>query len=137
MNARRFAGVLGTAPEAIVSRLATCVRSGPNLPVAIVPATVWQLMQAVCWKTVRPSATPGVVDGWLLLVRDPGGELGRRIGIHADQHLGVLRSAVLRALAQIEPWRLGIDPHGVDPVGNQVHLAGEPRNPEAVIGVGR
>ena len=25
---------------AIVSRLATCVRSGPNLPVATVPATV-------------------------------------------------------------------------------------------------
>ena len=45
---RRFAGVFGTAPEAMVSRLARCVRSGPNLPVATVPATVWQLMQALC-----------------------------------------------------------------------------------------
>src|ERR1019366_7793927 len=47
-KARRLAGVLGTDPEAMVSRLARWVKSGPKRPVATVPATVWQLMQALC-----------------------------------------------------------------------------------------
>ena len=59
MNSRRFAGVFGTEPDAIVSRPPTCVRSGPNLPVATVPLIVWQLMHALCMKTLRPSATAG------------------------------------------------------------------------------
>jgi hypothetical protein len=45
---RRFCGVFLIVPEAMVSRLARCVRSGPNLPLAEVPVTVWQLTQAVC-----------------------------------------------------------------------------------------
>ena len=56
----RFSGVFWIGPEAIVSRLARCVRSGPNRPVAAVPATVWQLMQALCMKTVWPSAAAGL-----------------------------------------------------------------------------
>ena len=37
-------------PEAMVSRLIRCVRSGPKRPSATVPDTVWQLMQAVVSK---------------------------------------------------------------------------------------
>ena len=49
--------VLGAAPEAMVSRLMRWVRSGPKLPSAAVPWTVWQLMHAVRSKTARPRAT--------------------------------------------------------------------------------
>src|SRR5271169_6006881 len=53
----RFSGVLVAAPDARVSRLIRCVRSGPNLPLAFVPATVWQLTHAVDSKMRRPCAT--------------------------------------------------------------------------------
>ena len=54
IHRRRFSGVFGTAPEAIVSRLIRCVRSGPKRPSATVPVTVWQLMQAVVSKILPP-----------------------------------------------------------------------------------
>ena len=57
IHCRRFAGVFGTAPEAIVSRLIRWVRSGPKRPSATVPATVWQLMQAVVSKIFCPADT--------------------------------------------------------------------------------
>src|ERR1700743_2833501 len=56
----RFSGVFLTAPDAKVSRLARWERSGPNLPVAADPETVWQLMQALCMNTVCPSVAAGL-----------------------------------------------------------------------------
>ena len=50
IQAFRLSAVLGIAPEASVSRLIKCVRSGPYRPLATVPATVWQLMHACCSK---------------------------------------------------------------------------------------
>ena len=72
--------------------------------------------------------------GWLLR-RDPRGKLRGSVGVNANQHLGVLRSAVLRALAEIEAGVCRIDPHGVDLIGNQIHLAGQSRNPEAMVDI--
>src|ERR1039458_4897477 len=88
-------------------------------------------------EDVAAFACAWVIHGWLLLVRDPGSKVGRAIGVDAQQHLGVLGSAVLRALAEIEPGSFRVQPHGIDPVGNQVRLSGQARNPEAVIGVSR
>ena len=68
---------------------------------------------------------------------NPLGEIRRRVHVNADQHLGVCRAAILRALAQIEARFVRIDPHDIDLVGNQIHLAGQIRHPEAVIDVGR
>ncbi len=49
----------------------------------------------------------------------------------------MLNSAVLRALAKKDSGALRVHPHSVRMVGNQVGLAGEFRDPEAVVGVGR
>ena len=51
--------MFGTAPDAMVARLATCERSGPKVPLAEVPETVWQLTQALDSKTARPLAAAG------------------------------------------------------------------------------
>ena len=61
IHRRRFSGVFGAAPEAIVSRLIMWVRSGPKRPSATVPATVWQLIQAVVSKILWPSETGPVM----------------------------------------------------------------------------
>src|SRR6202030_3099690 len=45
----------------------------------------------------------------------------------------MLRSAILRALAQVEPALLRVDPHRIGVVGNQVGLTSQTGNPEAVI----
>src|SRR6516225_3404038 len=55
----RFSRVVGNAPEASVSRLAMCVKSGPKRPFAPVPAIVWQFMHALCSKTVFPASSSG------------------------------------------------------------------------------
>ena len=56
IHRRRFSVVFAAAPDAIVSRLIRCVRSGPKRPLAAVPPIAWQLMQAVVSKTRRPAA---------------------------------------------------------------------------------
>ena len=47
----------------------------------------------------------------------------------------MLRSAILRTLAEVETSLLWIEPHGIWVVGNQVGLTAQTGNPEAVIGV--
>src|SRR5260370_26926798 len=71
------------------------------------------------------------------LICDPAVEGGTRVDVHTQEHLRVLRSAVLRALAEVQPRFGRLDPSAVDPVGYEIGLAGQTWNPEAVIGVGR
>src|ERR1700722_2429836 len=73
----------------------------------------------------------------LALIFYPALEIRARLHIYAQQHLGVLRPAILRTLAEKEPGLLRINPGKVCAVRYQISLAGEPRHPEAVIGVGR
>ncbi len=67
--------------------------------------------------------------GWAAQVVKSAGESA----LDPQQHLGALRPAVLRALSEIEPSALGIDPHDIHLVWNHVHLARQPWNPEAVV----
>ena len=99
INSRRFAGVFGTDADAIVSRLATCVRSGPNLPLATVPLNRVATDARIVQKDIAALGDGRILHGGLLLVCDPGSKLLRSICIHPDQHLGMLDSAVLRALS--------------------------------------
>ena len=93
-------------------------------------------MQAVVSKTRLPAIADCVLDRGLLLRANPRVEFVGRIDRHPLQHLGVLRSAVLRALAEKHARSMRIHPQMVHPVRNQVGFAGELRNPEAVVGVG-
>src|SRR5208337_5422521 len=49
----------------------------------------------------------------------------------------MLNAAILRALSNVSPGFMGVDPHAVGPVGNQVGLPCQHRDPETVVGVGR
>src|SRR5579859_5554748 len=71
----------------------------------------------------------------LALLPDPAVELSLRLNVHPQKHLGMLNAAVLRALSQIKPRLLWVNPHNVRVVGNQVRLAGQPRHPKAVVSV--
>ena len=54
IQSRSVSCVLAAAPEASVSRVMKCVRSGPKRPFAFVPAMVWQLTHAVDSKDALP-----------------------------------------------------------------------------------
>ena len=112
-------------------------RSGPKRPFAAVPLTAWQLMQEVVSKTRLPAITFVVLNGGLLLCADPRGKIRGPVHGNAQQHLGVLRAAILRALAEIDSRTRRVDPHLVHAIRNQVGLAAQLRDPEAVVGVGR
>ena len=128
--------MFGAAPDASVSRLMRWVRSGPKMPVPTVPPTAWQLMQDVVSKTRRPSATLATcADGWRCSL-DPAIEILARVHVDAQQHLRVLGPAVLRALPEVQPRLLGVDPHLVHAVRDEVRLARQTRDPEAVRDVG-
>src|ERR1700722_11218546 len=73
----------------------------------------------------------------LFFLLNPGVEIGTRIDVYAQQHLGVLHAAILSTLTEEQASLVRIDPSAVRMVGNQVRLAGETRNPKAVVGVGR
>src|ERR1700677_1892102 len=60
----------------------------------------------------------GVFHCGLPLVFYPGSELLWSIGVHTNQHLGMLHAAVLCTLSQVQTLHLGIDPHCVDFVRN-------------------
>ena len=97
----------GTEPDAIVARLARCERSGPNRPVAAVPEIVWQFDARVFLEDGASFATCRRLRGGLLLIGNPRSKFRWRVCIDADQHLGVLHSAVLRTLAEVEPGLQG------------------------------
>src|SRR5258705_13308089 len=73
----------------------------------------------------------------MLLIPDPGIELLWRVGIYAQQHHRVLRTAELSALAEVEPRLPGIHPHCVHMIRDQICLPSQLRNPEAVVDICR
>ena len=135
-HARSCSGVLGTEPAAIVSRLIRWVRSGPYRPLPTVPRTVWQFRQAVVSKTRRPAATASPVAAAGALRGHPAIEVLSGVDVDAQEHLRVLRAAVLGALALVEPGLVRVDPGVVDLVRDQIRLARQARHPEAVGHVG-
>ena len=94
IHCRRFAGVLSATPEAMVSRLIRCVRSGPKVPVgqrsgygvAIDAGSGLEDVTSLGYGLIRVRR--------LLLFLNPPIEFSARLNVHAQQHLGVLGSAV-------------------------------------------
>src|SRR5579862_2635876 len=78
-----------------------------------------------------------VFESGFLLGAHPAGKILRSIDRNAEQHLGVLRSAVLRTLAQKNAGALRVYPHSVGMVWNEVGLSCKLRHPKAVVGIGR
>src|SRR5580693_1739770 len=72
-----------------------------------------------------------------LLLMHPPFELPARLHVDAQQHFGMLSTAVLRALAQEDARFVRIDPHLIWVIGNEVGFARKARHPEAVIRIGR
>src|SRR5712671_2756334 len=71
-----------------------------------------------------------------LLVSDPGFKNFGGVYRDAEEHLRVLRAAILRALAEIDARLVRVYPHFIYAIRNQVCLSGKLRNPETVISVG-
>src|ERR1700723_768548 len=78
-----------------------------------------------------------VLLGRVLLILNPGIELLWRIDVYTQQHHRVLRTAELSALPEIEPRLLGIHPHCVHMICDQICLSSQLRDPEAVVDVCR
>ena len=74
-----------------------------------------------------------VNNGRFFFVLYPLIELFARINVHTQEHFGVLRTAVLSALTEIESSLVGIDPRVVLAVWNQVRFSRKTRHPEAVV----
>lgn len=69
----------------------------------------------------------------LTLFLDPPVELSPGLNVNLQKHFGVLRSAELRALANVDPGFLWINPHSIGVIRYEIHLARKTRHPEAVI----
>jgi hypothetical protein len=64
---------------------------------------------------------------------NPALELIARLHIDAQQHLGVLRSAILRALPEEHSRFVRIDRHLIGVIRNQVGFTRQPWHPETVV----
>lgn len=71
----------------------------------------------------------------MFLGGDPISELLGRIDVDTEEHFGVLRAAVLGALAEVYAGFVRIDPCGIDAIGNEVGFSSELWNPKAVVGI--
>src|SRR6516162_11444609 len=71
----------------------------------------------------------------LLLRSYPTVKIRARFHVHPEQHLRVLRPAVLRALPDIKAGLTRVNPDAIRMIWDQVCFPRQPRNPEAVIGV--
>src|SRR5205085_2860415 len=60
MKSDSVSGLVGRSPEPIVWREATWVRSGPFVPTALVPRTVWHPAQEDRRNTSRPAVAAGL-----------------------------------------------------------------------------
>jgi len=79
-------------------------------------------MHAVVSKTRRSRTRFVVVIRRLFLCLDPRSELFRAINRHSEQHLRVLRSAVLGALADVDASLVWVDPRVIYAIRDQVCL---------------
>ena len=119
-----------------MSRLIRCVRSGPKSPVGHCARNGVAVDAGGAFKYAFPFGCAFRSVRRLTLLLHPAVELIARLHIDAQQHLGVLRAAILGALPQVQSSLVRIDPHAVFAVWNQVRFPGQTRHPEAVIGVG-
>src|ERR1700728_1992603 len=78
-----------------------------------------------------------VFDRGFLLSLNPVGKILRSLHRNAEEHLGVLGSAVLRTLTKKDSRVLRVHPHSVGVIWNEVRLAGKFRHPKAVVSIGR
>ena len=101
------------------------------------PRTRWQLTHDCDRNTSRPARAAGSSDGRLLLVVQPALEVRGGIDVHSQEHVGVLRAAVLGALAEEQALLARLEPHLIGASRDQVGLAGQARHPEAVADIGR
>ena len=120
-------------------RLPKCVRSGPNVPVSVVPRMAWQLPQPTLLMTCLPataSAPVGSAAGCCWRLTQAEYSCGR----HHDEeeaHLAVLHAAELGALAEVRARSVsGHEVDVVDVAGDHVDLAAHLRHPERVDDVG-
>jgi len=72
----------------------------------------------------------------LALLLNPPVKFVPRLDINTQQHLGVLGSAVLNTLAEVNSCRLRVDPHSVGVIGNQISLTSQPWDPKTVVSIG-
>src|SRR5215469_3072708 len=77
----------------------------------------------------------GILLSRLLLPLYPIIEVCARLHVDSQEHLPVLSSTVLRALSKVEARLVRIDPCAIRMIRDQICLAGEARNPKAVIGI--
>src|SRR5215472_237803 len=89
-----------------------------------------------CFKDASSCSFFFILVRWLLLLAYPSIEVFRAIYVHAQKHLRVLCSAILRALPQKQARLVWIQPRPVRVIWNQVRLSRKLRHPETVIGVG-
>src|SRR5258708_28767402 len=68
---------------------------------------------------------------------NPTFKLLGRLHVDGKKYLGVLRSAIWRALSQEHACLVWINPHLIGVIWNQIGLAAEPRHPKAVVRIGR
>ena len=90
MNARKFCSVFGRTP-AIVSRDIRWVRSGPRVPAARVPRTVWHAAQPT-----RVEKIPGTTSEFTL-VEIPDDADALELLLQVDEDMGVRTAVLARA----------------------------------------
>src|SRR5215471_886469 len=97
---RRFSGVFSAAPPPIVVRLIRCVKSGPEAAVRHSAVNCVTVNADRGFEYPFAGANTFVVNCRLLLLAHPLSKVVRSIDRHAQEHLGVLGPAVLRALTE-------------------------------------
>ena len=102
----------------------------------MVPAMVWQLTHAVCFKDTASVGDRVRSVSRLFLRVDPLLELLGGIDINTKKHFGVLHAAILCALANVHAGLVRIDPNGINAIGNEIGFPGELGNPETMVGIG-
>src|SRR4029079_16847409 len=98
-------------------------RSGPSNGVAQRARVVHEhLLSALsCGARGRSSG--------LTLTGEPGIEIGRRIGLDEQDHVRMLRAAVLGALSAEQPGTVRLQTDAVRDARNEIHLSMQARNP--------
>src|SRR5712691_1844832 len=69
-------------------------------------------------EQVTTSVHGRVVHRWLLLRRHPARDVLPPLHHHTEQHIRALPPTLLTALAKLQPWFVGLDPHLTAPTGD-------------------